>query len=126
MANQESSRARAHDTSQDRCLSRTPNTLFPTARLASRPSLHLAPEQWTRAGEEWGSLSTARDYTDCSDQNEGFYVTEEEEMMSIVAVLAVASVTIMRFRQLRIDYQRLNPIVREGEVVIECDCAAGK
>ncbi len=41
-------------------------------------------------------------------------------MMSIVAVLAVASVTIMRFRQLRIDYQRLNPIVREGEVVIEC------
>jgi hypothetical protein len=36
--------------------------------------------------------------------------------MSIVAVLAAASVTMMRFRQLRIDCQRLSPIVREGEV----------
>ena len=68
MASQESLRPIVRDTSPGRCLSRIPNTLSPGSTLALRRGLNLVPKQPPPAGEELGSVSTWRDYTDRSEE----------------------------------------------------------
>src|SRR6266702_1370910 len=63
MANRESRRARARDSSQDRWLSRIPNTPSRSSKSAVGPSPTLAQTRSTLAAEELRSLSMLRDYT---------------------------------------------------------------
>src|SRR4030095_2750759 len=70
MASQQNSRATTRDTSPGHWLSRIPSTLSPTARPALRPSLNSVQKQLMPRGEELGSFSTCREYTDHTDEND--------------------------------------------------------
>src|SRR5437879_8298156 len=63
MDNRESRRARVRDSSQDRWLSRIPNTPSRSSKSAVGPSPTLARTRSVLAAKELRSLSTVRDYT---------------------------------------------------------------
>src|SRR5256885_10300007 len=77
MANRESRRARVRDSSQDRWLSRIPNTPSRSSQSSVGPSPTLAQTRLMLAAEELRSLSTVRDYT------------HDVEMKHVVLIISV-------------------------------------